>query len=54
MEMKRQFDWAQSKVDSFTNNSKEHREKQACERRLKQMEARRGKEAKRATVKTEA
>lgn len=39
------YHWAQDKIDDVCNGDKKHREEKACERRLKQMAARREKEA---------
>lgn len=43
MQEKRSFEWAQGREDEVTGLSKEQRETQACQRRLRQMEAKREK-----------
>lgn len=48
MEMRRTYEWATEAVESVT---KQHRESKACQRRLAQMQAKREKEAKRASRK---
>ena len=42
------YHWAQDKIEEVTGTNKQHHEAKACERRLRQMAARREKEAKRA------
>lgn len=44
----RDYEWASQSVEKVT---KEHREAQACQRRLKQMQAKRERDAKRAARK---
>lgn len=46
MRAARDYEWAAQSVEKVT---KEHREAQACQRRLKQMQAKRDKDARRAT-----
>lgn len=48
MQAMRNYEWATDKVEAVT---KQHREAQACERRLRQMAAKREKDAKRAARK---
>lgn len=48
MQAKRTYEWATDAVEAVT---KQHRESQACQRRLAQMQAKREKEAKRAARK---
>jgi hypothetical protein len=48
------YHWAQDKIDEVCNGDKKHREEKACERRLKQMAARREKEAARRARKVGA
>mgnify|MGYP001183560723 FL=1 len=48
MQAMRNYEWATDKVETVT---KQHREAQACERRLRQMAAKREKDAKRAARK---
>jgi len=49
-----EYHWAQDKIDDVCNGDRKHREQQACERRLRQMAARREKEAKRQAMKSGA
>ena len=48
MQAVRMYDWAAESVEKVT---KQHREAQACQRRLRQMQAKREKDAKRAARK---
>lgn len=48
------FRWAQEKVDEATGMSREHREQNACARRLAQMAKKREKQAKREANKLAA
>lgn len=45
MQAMNSYHWAQDKIDDVCNGNKKHREEAACERRLRQMAARREKEA---------
>ncbi len=45
MQAMNSYHWAQDKIDDVCNGNKNHREEAACERRLRQMAARREKEA---------
>ena len=45
MQAMNEYHWAQDKIDDVCNGNKKHREEAACERRLRQMAARREKEA---------
>ncbi len=45
-----EYHWAQDKIDDLFSGGRKQREQQACERRLRQMAARREKEAKRQHV----
>ena len=47
MQAMNEYHWAQDKIDEVVTGKK-HREEAACERRLRQMQARREKEAARA------
>lgn len=49
MEARRTYDWAAESVEKVT---KQHRETAACQRRLKQMQAKREKDAKRLAEKS--
>lgn len=48
MEARNTYEWAQDKLDTLIGP--EQREQRACERRLRQMQARREKQAKRAAA----
>ena len=48
MQARDTYEWAQDKLDTVVG--KEHREQRARERRLRQMQARREKQAKRAAT----
>lgn len=43
MESRDTYEWAQSKIQEVTGYTKEQRESAACQRRLRQMEAKREK-----------
>lgn len=45
MQSMNDYHWAQDKIDEVCSGNKKHREEKACERRLRQMAARREKEA---------
>lgn len=51
MQALNQYHWAQDRIQEVTGLTKEQRESQACQRRLKQMAAKREKEARRAEAK---
>ncbi len=52
MQSMNEFKWAQRNVEEVTGRSREQREKEACERRLKQMAKKREKDAARMALKT--
>lgn len=51
MQAMNEYAWAQGRIQEVTGLTKEQRESQACQRRLKQMAAKREKEAQRAEAK---
>lgn len=53
MQARSTYEWGQSKVEQVTHMSREQRDSNACQRRLKQMEAKRIKQAKREAQKAE-
>lgn len=48
MEQMRSYSWAQEKIAETTGMTREQRDGEACQRRLRQMEAKRVKQAARA------
>jgi hypothetical protein len=50
MEELNRYHWAQDKIEDVTS-TKKHREQQACERRLRQMQRKREKQASKALPK---